>query len=60
MNPFLTDAKETRRRHQEVLREVKHERLVEQFSGNPSKVVVRTLSGLGGLLILLIAAGQWL
>ena len=60
MNPFLTDANETRKRHQEVLREVEHERFAVQFTGNPSRMVVRALPGLGALLILLIAAGQWL
>ena len=57
MNPIMFRGNEHKRHYQEVLREVEHERL---FGKNPLKVVVSALSGLGGIIIALVAAGLWL
>jgi hypothetical protein len=57
MNPIMFRGNEFKRHYQEILQEVEHERL---FGQNPSKVVVKVLSGLGGILIALVVAVMWL
>ena len=58
MEPII-NTEEAQRHYQEILANAEHERIVEQFAGNPSGWVVRGLSGLGGILIALVAAGLY-
>jgi hypothetical protein len=58
MEPII-DFEEAKRHYQEILAKAEQEHIVEQFTGNPSGWVVRGLSGLGGILIALVAAGLW-
>ena len=55
MEPII-DTEEAKRHYQEILAKAEHERIVEQLANNPSGWVARALSGLGGILIALVAA----
>ena len=57
MNPVMFRGNEHKRQYQEVLQEVRNDRVYGQ---NPSKVVVKAVSGLGGILVALMVAGLWL
>ena len=48
MNPVMFRGNEHKRDYQEILREVEQERL---FGQNSSKEVLKTVSGLGGVVI---------
>jgi hypothetical protein len=58
MEPIM-NTEEAKRHYQEILANAEHEHIVQQFVGNPSEWVVRGLSGLGGILIVLVAMGLW-
>jgi hypothetical protein len=56
MEPIIS-FEDAKRHYQEVLAKAEHERIVQQFAGNPSGGVVRGLFGLVGILMTLVATG---
>ena len=59
MEPII-NAEEAKRHYQEILAKAEYDHIIQQFADNASGWVVRGLTGLGGILVVLVAIGLWL